>query len=279
MKRKRHNRAIKREKNKNVIYLEKRTGRKRSNVVAAGIFGTLGVACILYCAAIALYGYGTYFFLIWILLGAACLGLSAILASRRCAEALPVWLKRTFWTVFGLGMILFCTVEGIIFTQYNAQAGPGADYCIILGAQWRTSGPSEVLRRRLDRAVEYLTASPGTKVVVSGGQGGNEPMSEAAGMRGYLTRAGIEEERIIMEDRSVNTYENLTFSGQYLDPEHDKVVIVTSNFHVYRALAIARKQGYASVEGLAASTVTGTEPNNLLREFLGVLKDFLVGNL
>ena len=58
-----------------------------------------------------------------------------------------------------------------------------------------------------------------------------------------------------------------------------KVVIVTNNFHVFRALGIARKQGYANVEGLAASSVLGMGPSNLLREFLGVLKDFIVGNL
>ncbi|MCI9142979.1 MAG: YdcF family protein, partial [Lachnospiraceae bacterium] len=56
-------------------------------------------------------------------------------------------------------------------------------------------------------------------------------------------------------------------------------VIVTNNFHMFRALGIARKQGYANVEGLAAGSVLGMGPNNLLREFLGVVKDFLVGNL
>ena len=61
--------------------------------------------------------------------------------------------------------------------------------------------------------------------------------------------------------------------------ENAEVVIVTNNFHVFRALGIARKQGYANVEGLAASSVLGMGPNNLLREFLGVVKDFLVGNL
>ena len=98
-------------------------------------------------------------------------------------------------------------------------------------------------------------------------------------MRGYLLQAGIEESRILVEDASSNTYENLVFSGELLDRENDKVVIVTNNFHVFRALSIAKKQGYHKAEGLAASSVLGMGPNNLLREFLGVLKDFWVGNL
>lgn len=279
MKKQKHDKPSPQKKNGDIIDLAKRGRKAGKPVIVARVFGALGIICVLYCCGIAIAGFGTYFFLIWAVIGAACLGLCAMCSSRRCMEMIPTWLKRTFWVVFGLGMLLFCVVEGMIFTQYGAKPESGADYCIVLGAQWRTSGPSEVLRRRLDKAVEYLLENPDTKVIVSGGQGGNEPMAEAVGMKGYLIQAGIEEERILTEESSVNTYENLTFSGQYLDMEQDRVVVVTSNFHVFRALAIARKQGYANVEGMAASTVTGTEPNNLLREFLGVLKDFLTGNL
>ena len=97
-------------------------------------------------------------------------------------------------------------------------------------------------------------------------------------MRQYLLTAGIEDERILVEDKSTNTVENLTFSGGLLDKENSRVVIVTNNFHVFRALKIAEKQGYHA-EGLAASSVTWMVPNNMLREFFGVLKDFVVGNM
>ena len=167
----------------------------------------------------------------------------------------------------------------MILSQYNANAESGADYMVVLGAQWKSSGPSEALRRRLDTAAAYLRQNPGTKVVVSGGQGGDESISEAAGMKQYLMNAGIEEERILTEDKSSNTYENLVLSGEYLDRRNDRVVIVTNNFHMFRALKIAQKQGYANVEGLAADSVLGMAPHNLLREFFGVAKDFAVGNL
>ena len=98
-------------------------------------------------------------------------------------------------------------------------------------------------------------------------------------MEQYLIDAGIAPERITKEDRSTNTFENLRFSGELLDRKNSRVVIVTNNFHVFRAMKIAEKQGYANVEGMAAGSVLWMNPNNLLREFLGVIKDFLVGNL
>ena len=82
-----------------------------------------------------------------------------------------------------------------------------------------------------------------------------------------------------MEEKSTNTCENLVFSAELLDKEKDRVVLVTNNFHMFRAGKIAGRQGYQHVEGLAAGSYPGMLLNNLLREFFGVVKDFLVGNL
>lgn len=275
----RFDRLVPLEKSRRVIRLDNRRRRARGRTVGSWFFGILGILCILYCAGIAFFGFGTWFFLIWVLLGLVCLGICIILRSDRLMDRLPSWLKRTVCVLFCLGLLIFCSVEGLILTEYGASAEPGAAYCIVLGAQWKSTGPSEVLRRRLDKAVEYLKENPQTMVIVSGGQGSNEIISEAAGMQGYLIEAGIEPERILVEDASVSTYENLVFSSRFLDKANDRVVIVTNNFHVFRSLGIARKQGYAHVEGLAANSVFGMAPNNLLREFFGVVKDFLVGNL
>ena len=90
---------------------------------------------------------------------------------------------------------------------------------------------------------------------------------------------GIAEERILTENKSANTCQNLAYSSQLLDKENDSVVLVTNNFHMYRALSIAKKQGYLQIEGLSAGSYPAMLPNNLLREFFGVIKDFFVGNL
>ena len=127
--------------------------------------------------------------------------------------------------------------------------------------------------------MDYLESNPDTMVIVSGGQGADESVSEARGMQEYLLERGVAAERILVEENSTNTRENLLFSGELLDKQQDKVVLVTNNFHMFRALSIARKQGYIYIEGLSAGSYPAMVPNNLLREFLGVVKDWAVGNL
>lgn len=249
--------------------------------MGAVFFYVLGAVAIVYCALVALVGFGTRFFLVWGVLGVCSIAFGLAL-QRRWLEWLPRPLRLAGIGVAAAGVLVFCAVEALILSRFGAEPEPGADYCIVLGAQWKANGPSEALRRRLDKALEYLEENPGTRVVVTGGQGSDEIMAEADGMAGYLQEAGIAPERILVENKSRNTHENLAFSAELpgldLDKETCRVVVVTSNFHVFRAVGIAKKQGYQA-EGLAADSVRYMLPNNLLREFVGVLKDVLVGNM
>ena len=132
---------------------------------------------------------------------------------------------------------------------------------------------------RLDKAYDYLTENPDTVVIVSGGQGPDEHVSEAQGMYDYLVEKGIAAERILMEDQSRNTSQNIGFSSALLDKENSSVGIVTNNFHIFRATRIAKKSGYLHVCGIAAPSELSMQGNNMLREFMGVMKDFFVGNI
>lgn len=273
-------RLIPLEKSEKVIHLDRRgqAGRKKS--AGAVIFGALGIFCFLYCLGIGLFaGYGSRFFLVWGAIAVCCGVLSCLLAHPRWLGKIPKWLRYIFVIVFVLGILCFGAVEGMILSCFGAVPQPGADYMIILGAQWKSSGPSYVLQKRLDAAIKYLSENPDTIVIVSGGQGSDEPISEAQGMMEYLVNAQIEPERILMEDTSATTNENLLNSSRLLDKENDRVVLVTNNFHVFRACGIARKQGYVHLEGLAAGSYPAMLPNNLLREFFGVMKNTLVGNM
>lgn len=266
------------EQSKRVIRLDRRGKRRNILLPLAVVSELLGVLCLIYCAGIAVSGFGTFFFLIWGLLGLLLLGIGVLLTRSGLSELLPAWLKWVIGGVTAAALLLFLIVEGMILAEFGSQPKPGADYCVILGAQWKENGPSEVLRRRLEAAAVYLEENAETIAIVSGGQGSDEKISEAAGMKQYLCQAGIAEERILMEDQSRNTCENLEFSTKLLDVPDSRVVIVTNNFHAFRALRIAEKQGYRA-EGLAASSVLWMLPNNMLREFFGVIKDFAVGNL
>lgn len=270
------------EKSRKIIKLDHRGRKSRSGVrIALGVVTALVAAlCMLYCLCIMFFmGYGTKFFLIWGVMAVILAGLSYFLFCPEASKRIPKVIRIGFMICMILGLLVFTVVEGLIFSRFGAGAEAGADVVIVLGAQWKSTGPSYVLQKRLDAALSYLEENPDTLVIVSGGQGKNEPISEAAGMASYLEAAGIAPERIIQEGSSTDTNENLEFSGVFVNKSEDRVVIVSNNFHVYRAEKIARKKGYARVEGLAADSYPAMLPNNLLREFFGVMKDFVMGNM
>ena len=240
----------------------------------------LGIISICYFLCIAFFvGHGTNFFFIWLLIGIGLITFAALLRKGFWTAHFPLWLRRTFTALVCIGFALFLFVQGFILSGFFQKGPEGLDYVVVLGAQMKTSGPSKALKYRLDEAVRYLEANPDTKVIVSGGQGPDEPMSEAQGMYDYLVNAGIAPDRILLEDQSKNTFQNLTFSAEYLDPSNDLVGVVSNNFHIFRATKIPQKAGYQNVYGIAAKGEPFLQCNNMMREFLGVVKDFLVGNI
>ena len=94
----------------------------------------------------------------------------------------------------------------------HAKADENLDYIIVLGAQVRADGPSKVLKHRLNTAIDYLEKNPETICIVSGGQGYNEPCTEAQAMADYMEAVGIEKDRLILEDESKTTEQNIKYS-------------------------------------------------------------------
>lgn len=239
-----------------------------------------GILCLAYFLCIAFFvGHGTNFYFIWFLLGCGAILLSILIRKGIWAHRFPVWFRRIFIILVCIGMSIFFVVEGLIISGFSKSAPDGLDYLVVLGAQMKTSGPSKALQYRLDAAIDYLASNPDTYVIVSGGQGSDEHISEAQGMYDYLISKKISPDRVIREDQSKNTFQNLTFSAEYLDKGTDSVGVVSNNFHVFRAVKIAKKAGYQNVHGIAARGEPFLQLNNMMREFLGVMKDFLVGNM
>lgn len=230
----------------------------------------IGILFAAYGILIALLNSGSYFFVIWFLLAAIFIFLSWSLKTGRLQQ-IHKSIKRIviILVVIFLGSFIFCEMK--IVQGFHMQGISELDYLVVLGAQIREDGPSPVLRWRLDRSIAYLEENPQTKVILSGGQGSNEPVSEAEGMRDYLRKNGIAEERMILEDQSKTTKENL-LNSKHLIGENQSVGIVTNNFHVYRALLIAQDVGYENVVGISAKSNGLYLPNNILREYLALLK-------
>lgn len=243
----------------------------------------LGLLCLGYYAACVLYaGFGASFLWIWLVGGIAFLILAGALFycdKQGIAIHIPFPLK----CVLGTGLVccigLFLVMEGLIFSGMGKKGQPELDYIVVLGCQVNGEKPSKFLRKRLETAKEYLRANPGTKAVLSGGQGSGEDISEAECMRRYLSKAGIGEDRLILEDQSTTTYENLKFSQEYLKADRDTVGIVTNNFHVYRSLRIAAKAGYTQTVGIAAPAGTVLQIHYLVREFFALMRELLRGSV
>ncbi len=174
---------------------------------------------------------------------------------------------------------IFILLEGTLIYHANKKAEPGMDYLIVLGAQVKGTTISKQLKKRLDTATTYLEENPMTVVIVSGGQGSGEDISEAEAMKRYLLEKKITENRIVMEDKSTSTNENIRFSKVLITKKNATVVIVTNGFHIFRSISIAKKQGIERVHGLAAPSDSILLLNYYIREAAGVLKDKLCGNL
>lgn len=179
-----------------------------------------------------------------------------------------------------VGLLLFFAVEGMILSHFGDDGEADLDYLIVLGAQVKGTTVSRSLRMRLDRAILYLEENPRTTVIVTGGQGRGEDISEAQAMAEYLTAHGILEERIRREEHSTTTEENLLFSREYFTEEASRIGIVTNDFHLFRAIRLGKKCfPQAEIVGLAASSEVFLQPNYLVREFFAVLKYGISGNL
>lgn len=239
------------------------------------LWSVLALICISYGMIVKALDNGTKFYLLWIVMGIGCVFL-AVAAYFSLWKKLPSVLRKGILGVICLGIISFVGIEGCVYHGFFQQGEENLDYIIVLGAQVHANRPSTVLKYRLDRAIEYLEENPETICIVSGGQGANEPFPEAEGMADYMVRMGIPEERLILEKESTNTAENISNSMKFMD-EDASVGIVTNNFHVFRGVLTAKREGLTNVCGIAANATKKYLPNNMLREYLAVIKFFLLG--
>lgn len=119
---------------------------------------------------------------------------------------------------------------------------------IVLGCRVKENGASLMLEKRIEAAYEYLSENPDVFCIASGGKGSDEPVSEAECIRDGLVSRGISPDRIVLEDKSTNTYENIRNSLEIIDSvgAERRAVIITSEFHQLRASMISKKQGLES---------------------------------
>lgn len=238
-----------------------------------------GVFCIIYYLACGLYaGFGASFLGIWPAAGIVFLvwGILCHLNKKGMSFLhLPHGLKLVLGGIVLAGALLFLIMEGMIVSRMFAVGEKNLDYILVLGAQVRGDRVSRALEDRLKTARQYLEENPDTKAVLSGGQGTGENISEAQAMYDWLTERGIDGERLIREDRSTSTWENMTCSKALIpeDAANITIGIVTNNFHVYRGVMLAECSGYDKACGIAAESHSLLQLHFLVREGIALAKD------
>lgn len=243
---------------------------------AAAILAVLGTVC-LSVRGVRFTGY-----LCW---GAALYAIAYAVLDRLAAE--KKWAKhgaRALLVLLCAGLALFLYMEGRVIAGARDDAAVKDVSCVIvLGAGVDGTVPSLSLRTRLDAALDYVADKPELPIVVSGGQGAGEEITEAECMARWLIAHGIDEERILREERSTNTRENFRYSLELLSENgvdvSRGVAFVTSDYHIARSKLLS---GLPRAYGVAAhmprsAYYDALEVNYYVREAFGLAYELIFG--
>ncbi len=239
------------------------------------IYLAAGAACFIFYVVIGLYSrFGLSLGWIW-----PALGVALIAAGLLTRAHLPQWLRWTWRALLCAGLALVIGLEALVISGMNAAAPPGMDYLVVLGASVYQDGPSPALTRRINAVMACLDDHPNAVIIASGGQGRREPVSEAQCIRDELVKRGVDPGRIVLEDRSTDTLENLVNSRAIIGDDDARIGIVTNNYHIWRSLRLARKAGLNNVYGIAAEYTGPTLFHFMIREAVSITIWFLKGRL
>ena len=249
----------------------------------SGIFCWTGIVICLILAVFFKFFMLGYSFTVTVLLGISAVLLFYALIPR-FARTYPMTarrLKRVFTTLLCIGLIVVGVTEFFIIKASLGEPKETCDYVVVLGAKVRESGPSASLWDRIYGARDYLEAHPDVIAIVSGGQGEDEPMTEAKAMYDELVALGISKDRLWMEENATSTWENLNFVLDLIEEKTgsrpEKIGIVSSEYHLFRASLFADACGVESVLIPARTSIFTQRINHFMREVAGVWHYLILG--
>ena len=219
----------------------------------------------------------------FLLAGLAAVLIMALLLDRWAAGSKAGRLcRRIFQTALTLVLVPLLLIEiYVINVGRSGLPALPADAVVVLGAGVNGKSPSLSLHTRLTAALDYLEENPDVPVVLTGGRGYGEEITEARCMYDWLTARGVDPARLILEEQAGNTAENFAFSKKLLeeqgvDPAEDSVAVVTNDFHIARSRLIAARQGYGHAFGVPAELPwLHLEVNYYLREAFAMVKTWI----
>ena len=191
--------------------------------------------------------------------------------------------KAIFTVILCIGLRIVGVTEALIIRASFGSAEESVEYLLVLGAKVRPDGPSVALQNRIDAAYSYLTAHPEATAVLTGGKGADEPMTEAQCMYDGLIAKGIDPERLWLEEEATSTWENLRYSLDLIEENTgsrpEKIGLLSSEYHLFRAELFARECGVEAVGVPAKTTRVSQLVNHFMREVAGVWHYILLGGL
>lgn len=240
-----------------------------------------GIICLAYYLLIVVYaGITADFAWIWLVLAAILEGGAVLIRyGKNHPGFFPGWVKYAVSAVVLLGIVCFAALCSLVVSGMKTSARKNLDYVVVLGAHVKGDVPSKALELRLKAALKYARENEDTILVLSGGQGFGEDITEAKCMENYLTAHGISRERLVLEEKSTNTKENLKFSDALTSCSQKNTGILSNNFHVYRAVKIAEKAGYEHPYGIAAPSDPIMQVHYVVREAAALIKAKIYGNI
>lgn len=228
------------------------------------------IFCIVYGTIMLFTNITKTFFILW-MISAAVVFILYRIYQLGIVDKVHIIVKRVFVIFVSIFIIAFLINLIDVSRCFYSKPKKNLDYIIVLGALVTKDGPAMSTIYRLDEAIKYLNENQNTKCILTGGKGDNEPECESIVMAQYLIDNGIKSDRLLIENESTSTLENLENSKLYCDVENNSIGIVTNNFHICRALFLAEKLGYKDVSGLSCYSLPINTLSNVLREAVSLL--------
>ncbi len=229
---------------------------------------------------VAIHGHG--------FLGLICYGIAGVvtayyllaLLGKRNAK-LAKTLRMVLTCCLCLGILIFSITEAMVIKASVGDLQGDCEYVVVLGARVNGTSPSVSLTDRIEAAYEYLTEHPSVIAVLSGGQGEDEEIAESHCMYQELVARGIDPDRLWQENQSTSTWENLKFSLNLIEEKTgkrpEKIGLLSSEYHLFRAGLFARDCGVEAVGIPAKTSWVSIRINYFLREAAGVWHYLLLG--
>lgn len=183
-------------------------------------------------------------------------------------------MKKLFKFLFFIGLCLIVFIQALIYHSQKNEIDTYEEYVLVLGAKANNGKLSKTLINRLDTTIEYLNKHKTAKAVLCGGKEKNNEYSQAEYMQNYLVEKGISKDRLIVETKSKNTFENIKFALQKLDKKPSEIMVISSSYHLFRAKFILYRFGVLA-RTVPAKTPKGALISSYVRETFAVVKTFL----